>query len=529
MPEERPFVARLMRLTMREEFEHSLATHADRVAIVFGDTELTYADLDRWSATVGAQLASHGVGVGDAVALYMRNCPEFIVADIAIARLGAVKVPINFMLPGATTEHILKVSDTAVLVAGTTLADEVAQATSDLPDVVVIGVDDGAGPPAGITLTGPGGTAVTTEFPRGEVTPDATAAIYFSSGTTGLPKGVRHSQSSTVALHHAQLLEAEIRQEERLLLTTPLAHAAGLFAQSAIIRGARCVLVNGFDAKSAVGMARARQFTWTFLVPTMIYRMLDVIAESGSNEASFGIDTIVYGAAPISPSRLEEALHRFGQVFVQLYGQTESPNWGTRLAKSDHDLRRPYLLTSCGQASIAADVAVVDDDGKRLPFGEVGEIWLKTPYLLTEYVKAPDATREKFLDGGIRTGDIGVLDERGYLYLRDRKSDMVISGGMNVYCREVEDVLSRHPNVASVAVIGIPHDDWGEAVHAVVVPRGGDFDADELLAWCKPQLAAYSRPKTVEVVTALPETPFGKIDKKALREPHWASRSRSIG
>jgi fatty-acyl-CoA synthase/long-chain acyl-CoA synthetase len=159
----------------------------------------------------------------------------------------------------------------------------------------------------------------------------------------------------------------------------------------------------------------------------------------------------------------------------------------------------------------------------------VGEIWLRTPYLLTEYVGDPVATAAKFLDGGIRTGDVGVLDEDGYLYLRDRKNDMVISGGMNVYCREVEDVLGRHPSVASVAVVGIPHDDWGEAVHAVVVPVGDDFSAEELLAWARSRLAAYARPKSVDVVASLPETPFGKIDKKALRAPYWAGHDRGIG
>jgi fatty-acyl-CoA synthase len=226
---------------------------------------------------------------------------------------------------------------------------------------------------------------------------------------------------------------------------------------------------------------------------------------------------------------------------VQLYGQTECPNWGTRLAKDDHDPARPELLGSCGRASIMADVMVVDDDGAPLPPGATGEICLRAPYTLDEYLDAPEATAAKFLDQGwIRTGDIGFLDEQDYLYLRDRKNDMVISGGMNVYCREVEDVLARHPSVGRVAVIGIPHADWGEAVHAVVVPAavetagaGPDgatgFDVAALLGWARGELAAYARPKSVEIVDALPETPFGKIDKKVLRAPHWAERDRAIG
>jgi fatty-acyl-CoA synthase len=220
-------------------------------------------------------------------------------------------------------------------------------------------------------------------------------------------------------------------------------------------------------------------------------------------------------------------------VFVQLFGQTECPNWGTRLAKDDHDPARPELLGSCGRASIMADVMVVDDAGEPLPAGETGEICLKAPYTLDEYLDAPEATAAKFVGREdpaewIRTGDIGFLGDGGYLYLRDRKNDMVISGGMNVYCREVEDALARHPSVARVAVIGVPHDDWGEAVHAVVVPAG-ELDVPALLTWARDELAAYARPKSVEIVEALPETPFGKIDKKELRAPHWAARDRAIG
>jgi fatty-acyl-CoA synthase/long-chain acyl-CoA synthetase len=219
----------------------------------------------------------------------------------------------------------------------------------------------------------------------------------------------------------------------------------------------------------------------------------------------------------------------FGPVFVQLYGQTEAPNWGTRLAKTDHDLARPHLLSSCGQASIMADVQVVDDQGTPAPAGETGEICLRAPYTLDGYLDDPQATADKFLGDWIRTGDIGLLDEHGYLYLRDRKNDMVISGGMNVYCREVEDVLTRHPSVRAAAVIGIPHEDWGEAVHAVIVPATDRFSDSELLSWARDRLAGYARPKSVELVEALPETPFGKVDKKILRAPYWTDRDRAIG
>jgi fatty-acyl-CoA synthase/long-chain acyl-CoA synthetase len=371
------------------------------------------------------------------------------------------------------------------------------------------------------------------EGPRPDAPPASTAAstdpaaMYFTGGTTGHPKGVLHTQASTVALHYAQMLEAEITDGDRLLLMTPLAHAAGLFAQTALIRGATSVLCDGFDAESAVDLLADEEITWTFLVPTMLYRILDRLAESSPQDLS--LRTVVYGAAPISPNRLAQALETFGPVFIQLYAQTECPNWGTRLTKRDHDPRTPDLLASCGRASIMADVKVVDETGGTLPAGMTGEVCLRSPYTLQEYVGDPESTRLKFLGDWIRTGDVGVIDEAGYLYLKDRKNDMVISGGMNVYCREVEDVMAEHDQVRAVAVIGIPHDDWGEAVHACVVRTDDGLSESDLIRWSRMRLAAYATPKTVEFVDSLPETPLGKIDKKALRAPYWEGRSRAIG
>lgn len=527
-----------MRRNLGDEFEAAFARYRERTAVEVGERSWSFADLDRWSAAVAAQLRGRGVGAGDAVALHLTNGVEFVVADVAVARLGAVKVPVNPLLPEATVAHVLRASKVRAVIGATSLGGRADLWVSD----------DGSDPP-GEPLAGPQGVAPPE---RSGVGPGDRAAIYFTGGTTGLPKGVVHTQASAVAVHYAQIVEAEIAQSDRLLLSTPLAHAAGLFAQSALIRGATSVIEPGFDAARTLELLRTRGITWTFLVPTMIYRLLDlaaaptvgsaehvvgsagsasedVVGSAGSASGDLELRTVVYGAAPIAPSRLARALDAFGPVFVQLYGQTECPNWGTRLAKSDHDPARPELLGSCGRASIMADVQVVAEDGTPLPVGETGEICLRSPYTLESYLDDPAATAAKFLpDRWIRTGDVGFLDAAGYLHLRDRTSDMVISGGMNVYCREVEDALARHPAVARVAVIGVPHEDWGEAVHAVVVPRPG-FSADELVAWSRGELAAYARPKSVEVVADLPETPFGKIDKKVLRAPHWAGRDRAIG
>lgn len=502
--------------------------HAEKNAIEFKGMTISYAQLTRWSAVIGNALRAKGIRAGDTVSLLIGNRPEFVAFDIAIATIGAVKLPVNVMLPTHTITHIMEDSGARALVVDPRLEEIALKAIGDR-QILLFGFGNGYGSKdhrfirLDVTSTERSGSGL-------ELAPvdrEAPAALFYTGGTTGRPKGVVHSQRSLLSFHTAQLLEAEIRQHERLLLMTPLAHAAGLFAQSAILRGATIVLHDGFDVERTVAALRDQAVTWTFLVPTMIYRLLDAVSAAGATSGFPALDTVVYGAAPIAPSRLQRALEVFGKVFIQLYGQTECPNWGTRLAKNDHDPARPERLASCGQASIMVDVAIANEAGQMLPPGEVGEVCLKGPYTLTEYHRNPAATAEKFLGEWIRTGDIGLLDEAGYLYLKDRRADMIISGGMNVYSSEVEDVLNAHPKVKSAAVIGIPHEDWGEAIHAVVVAENG-LTADELIAWSRDRLAGYARPKSVEFVDVLPETPFGKIDKKRLREPYWKNTDRRI-
>jgi fatty-acyl-CoA synthase/long-chain acyl-CoA synthetase len=250
------------------------------------------------------------------------------------------------------------------------------------------------------------------------------------------------------------------------------------------------------------------------MVPTMIYRLLD--AAEGRELDLSSLRTILYGAAPITPERLEQGLHRFGGVFMQLYGQSEAPNFLTRLAREDHDPLLPERLASCGRPATLVTVAVLDDHSNHLPPGQVGEICARAPYVMNEYLGLPDKTATTLRDGWLHTGDIGFIDDDGYLHLLDRKNDMIISGGMNVYTTEVEQVVSACPGVAQVAVVGVPHPDWGEAVVAFVVPAEG-FDEDAVMQRCRAELAAYKRPKAFQRVETLPVTSVGKVDKKRLK------------
>lgn len=507
--------------------EKSMWLHRSHVAIEFEDETITYGVLDDWSDALASLLARHGVAPGDRVALLLDNCPEFLVACVAVARIAAAKLPLNPVLPPVSVRHMLDVGDARVIVVGPGLAALAREAVAGR-SIVVIQLDGDGEPIAGavpfpVRQSRPARARPPLDR---EVDPELPAVLQFTGGTTGLPKGAIASQRGTLAFHLAQVAEAEIRQHERLLLTTPVSHAAGAFAETALMRGGTVLLHRSFDVSAVVHALRTQRVTWTFLVPTMLYRILDALpADLGPGELS--LETVVYGAAPISPRRLRDALSRLGPVFVQLYGQTECPVWGTRLGKADHDLSRPHVLASCGQASLMSDVRIVDDAGQDVPIGSDGEIALRAPYTLQGYAGDPVATAEKFFGDWIRTGDLGSMDAEGFVYLKDRRADLVISGGMNVYSREVEDALQAHPLVRSAAVIGVPHEDWGEAVHAIVVttaPVGGD----ELRTWCRGRVAAYAVPKVVEFTEDLPETPYGKVDKKALRARYWKDADRAI-
>jgi fatty-acyl-CoA synthase/long-chain acyl-CoA synthetase len=334
----------------------------------------------------------------------------------------------------------------------------------------------------------------------------------YTGGTTGRPKGIVHDAGALGTNLLAHVLSGQIRDGEKMLLCTPLPHSAGFFLQAGLLQGATVHLATRFDPAEFLRQVEEHAISWTFMVPTMIYRLLDALGDLERDTRS--LETIVYGAAPIARARIEEALRRFGPVFLQLFGQSECPNFATTLAKEDH--HDPSLLASCGQPCPGVEVRIGDEAGNELATGEVGEVLLCAPYTLREYHLAPELTDQAFFDDWLRTGDVGYQNETGHLFLVDRKKDMIITGGMNVYSSEVELVLHEHPMVRTAAVVGVPDSDWGEAVHAFLVATEG-LRADELLQFCRSRLAKYKVPKALTQIEELPTTAYGKIDKKALR------------
>src|SRR5262249_7309040 len=311
------------------------------------------------------------------------------------------------------------------------------------------------------------------------------------------------------------------------LTVAPISHVAGTKVLPTLMRGGTVHMLKGFDPEAVLATIQRERINFTLLVPTMIYVLLDHPSLAKTDLSS--LELLLYGASPMSPSRLVEGIERIGPVFSQLYGQTECYPVSV-LRKADHDPKTPELFLSCGFPIAACEVKILDDNDREVATGEAGEICVRAQHVMAEYWKRPDITAETRRSGCLPPGAIARRDERGYMFILDRKKDMIVSGGFNIFPREVEDVLTQHADVAMCAVVGVPDDKWGEAVTAVVVAReGAQPDADELIGLVKARKGSAHAPKQIQFVKELPMTGVGKVDKKALRATFWAGRDRMVG
>ncbi len=508
-----------------EMFTRALKRFANRPCLTMGARTLTFADVDHASSLLAQALSSRGVGHRDAVALYLRNGFEVVIADMAIIKLGAVRTPLNEMLSASDIAYMLEFSEAKALIAHSSFADNLAASAEAVRGVEVRLCVADDGDLEGFESYDEAVAAASGDMPERpplEVTDPH--FIGFTGGTTGRSKGVVHQMAAMGANLLCHTMTAEIAADDHLLIHSPIAHAAGLFVQTGLIMGARTTIMSGFDPAEMMRLVEDARITWTFMVPTMIYRVLDHPDLAGRDTSS--IRTIFYGAAPIASSRLQQGIDAFGLVFKQLYGQTEAPNFVCALEKADHLV--PALQRSCGQPTVFCEVLIRDEKGRELPSGDIGEITVRAPFTLAGYYKEPEKTADAHWGEWLRTGDVGYQTDSGHVFLVDRAKDMIISGGMNVYSTEVEDVVQRHPMVGQVVIIGLPDEDWGEAVTAFVVPAKGAFDPDEILNFAKAELAKYKAPKRLIRIDAVPVTAYGKVDKKALRREYWGDLDRAI-
>ncbi len=489
--------------------------------------KISYQELDRLGSKVANGLLDMGVRKGDRVILYMRNRLEYLIAERGVAKIGAIRVGLNELLSPDYIKYMIDDSKPKILITDYELIGKITEIIDDIKNKVkVVCVSNGGKLPSGIedfeVLL-----SYSEAEPEVEVNEQDIWEIGYTGGTTGMPKGVVRTHKADLMVVIYQTLEFEIFEREKMLLATPLPHVSGFLIPSAFLKGGTVYIMKKFDIPTFLNTIEEEKITWTWGVPTMIYRLLNY---PELKKYDFGsLRTFIYGAAPMSPDKLKEAIEVFGPIFMQIYGQYEAAMLISKLSKWEHveALENPSkarILASAGKPYPWLEVKIFDDNDNELPVGQPGEVVVRAPHVMLGYLNKPDATEEALKSGWLHTGDVGYFDEEGYLYLIDRKKDMIITGGMNVYSVEVEKVIHEHPAVSNVAVVGLPHPDWGEAVTAFIVLKPG-YEADEklkedIVKFAKKKLPGYCVPKHVEFVEDLPVTPYGKLDKKLLREKY---------
>jgi acyl-CoA synthetase (AMP-forming)/AMP-acid ligase II len=470
---------------------------------------VTYAELRSRALHLAGGLRSR-YGAGDRIAIVSENRPEYVEALFGIWAAGLVAVPVNAKLHPREIAQILDDAKARAIVVSPKLAEDVASALGAVPvgcEVTRIGSDDYARHLACDPVA------------PAEAAPDALAWLFYTSGTTGRSKGAMLTHRNLLAMTVGYLADVDTVDEDASLLhAAPMSHGSGLYVLPYVARGARHVIPrsSGFDPAEFLELCDRHPGSAAFLAPTMVQRLRVEAERSGRRPAK--LRTIVYGGGPMYVAELKKALGVFGQVFVQIYGQGEAPMTITCVRRADHAADDEAILGSVGWARTGVEVAIVDADGMPLPAGEVGEIVCRGDVVMAGYWNNPGATADALRDGWLYTGDMGTLDARGYLTLRDRSKDVVISGGSNIYPREVEEALLAHPGVAEACVVGQADREWGEVVVAFVVPAAGSaVTTDALDAHCLARIARFKRPKRYVFVDALPKNNYGKVLKRALR------------
>src|SRR5690242_6908295 len=515
----------------------ALKRHRDRPVLFLGDTTLTGGELaDRISQYIQA-FEALGAGTGAAVGLLSLNRPEVLMIIGAGQAQGYRRTALHPL--GSLDDHAYVLSDagvTSLIIDPNPMFIERAlgllEKVPSLNQVLTIGPVPEALNGVAVDLAAEAAKYAPQPLVAVDLAPDHIGGLTYTGGTTGKPKGVIGTVQSITTMTSIQLAEWEWPEHPRFLMCTPLSHAGAAFFVPTIVKGGELIVLTKFDPSEVLRVIEEQKITATMLVPSMIYALMDH-PDSHTRDLS-SLETVYYGASAMNPVRLAEAIRRFGPIFAQYYGQSEAPMVITYLAKADHDEKR---LTSCGRPTLFCRVALLGDDGKPVPQGEVGEICVSGPLLSGGYWNLPEATAETFAGGWMHTGDLAREDEDGFYFIVDRTKDMIVTGGFNVFPREVEDVIAEHPAIAQVCVIGTPDEKWGEAVTAVVVLRPDAPSDDEAVermtaeiqAAVKERKGSVQAPKQVIVVDSVPVTALGKPDKKAVRAQFWEGAGRAVG
>ncbi len=523
----------MITLTIGDLYDRCVEYYGDSTAITFKDESYSYREMGYNADCLVTALNGLGLRKGDRVGFLMANCPEYIFCEMAVAKVGGTRIPLAVLLNPDDHIYMLNQVECTTLIYHEKMAERIKGMMPNLETVknYICVADNPADVMEGHLHMQ---TLMKENEPndfKADIDPEDLVGIYYTGGTTGKPKGVMLSHRAWVYTILIEMLEFDFGREEVFAYMTPLTHAGGCLMLPILLRNGRCVIMDHFDPKEFLETVEKEKITMTFLVPTMIYVLLDHPELKNHNLAS--LNNIIYGASAIAPERLKQAITTFGPILTQLFGQTEAPMAFSVLSREDHIIEDPVrerqVFASAGRPTFHCEVRLLDEEGNDAKPGEPGEIIVRCANMMSGYYKNPEATAKTLIDGWLHTGDVATKDEQGFIYIVDRKKDMIISGGFNIYPREIEDVLFEHPAVKDTAVIGIPHDKWGEEVKAVVVLREeGGVTQEELIDFVKEKKGSLITPKSIDFWDSIPLTNLGKVDKKTIRAKYWEGKDRMI-
>ncbi|HXZ42516.1 MAG TPA: AMP-binding protein [Terriglobales bacterium] len=515
-------------------FDKGAEANLDRTAIIAGDACWTYREMRTESENIALALCASGLRDQEPAGIYSHNDARVLFCMLGIMRPGAVWVPINYRNAIDANVEYMNYVEMAWLFYHSQFRDsvrEIKQRVPSLRGVICLDREDEEHPSLQ-NFMGRGAGAEVQNWGDAYGDPDRLAGLVPTGGTTGPAKGVRVTNLAlgTMTEMAAHYWRGDV-EHPVCLNTAPLSHAAGVLAFMMCSVGATHVIMPKFDALEVLRNIERYRVTHLYLPPTALYNLL---AHPQVHDFDYSsLRGFLLAGSPVAPDKLRSAVEVFGPCMCQSYGQTEAPMIMTFLdcktiaaaAAGDH----PERLASCGRPTLAVRLAITDDAGRILPAGERGEIVARGSLVCGGYYKMPEATAEIRAHGWHHTGDVGYMDEEGYVYIVDRKKDMIISGGFNVYCAEVEAAVMALPEVYECAVIGVPHDNWGEAVKAFVVLRpGASLSEAAVISHCKQKLGGVKAPKSVEFCDEIPKTAAGKIDRKKMRAPYWEHAERQV-
>jgi acyl-CoA synthetase (AMP-forming)/AMP-acid ligase II len=515
-------------MTLDEIVSRNALRFPTKPALVMDGSVRTWRDVDERVTRLANALVRHGIRKGDRVAALLHNCPEYFEIYFGCARAGVIAVPLNYRLTPRELAQVLSHAEPALLIFGADFLPQAAELQRLLPGLhgcwlLGTGEMDRAGNYEAL-LGAAGAAPVQT---RGADTDPC--AIFYTSGTTGLPKGAMVSHVNLEMNGYNEMVADASRRDDINLVSTPIYHVGAVFvAVTYMMLGCTQIILSRFDPGLWLRTLAGTRATVALLIPTMINAILHHPECDRADLSSLRL--IFYGGGPMPPAVLERAMQRLRCAFTQGYGLTETLE-ATFLTPDDHVLNGTPVqrkrLASAGREAVGAEVRIVDDAGADLGANEVGEILVRSRSVINGYWRMPDETRAAIRAGWFHTGDLGYLDEDRYLFLVDRKKDMVVSGGVNIYTKEIEAVLYEHPAVLEAAIIGVPDEEWGEAVTAVIATKpGSNVDSDGIIAHCRASLAGFKKPRRVYFVDELPKNPSGKILKRELRAM-FAARGHS--